>query len=163
MMDEPIYFYTKTGPFFELSNFAPFGFETEGAYWPTVEHYFQAQKFLHNAYRERIRKALTPRDARGLGQSREIPIRPDWDEVREDVMFHALRMKFKRPELRGLLISTGSRPLIEASPFDYFWGTGQDGSGLNRLGCLLQQLRAELQSDNGQHDGAPATPKPAQG
>lgn len=56
-MLEPIYFYTKTNPFFELSNFAPFGLEAEGVYWPTVEHYFQAQKFTDVGHQERIRKA----------------------------------------------------------------------------------------------------------
>jgi ribA/ribD-fused uncharacterized protein len=160
-MNEPIYFYTKTGLFFELSNFAPFGFEAEGVYWPTVEHYFQAQKFLDDTYRERIRKASTPRDARGLGQSREFPLRPNWDGVREEVMFRALRMKFRHPELRALLVNTGSRTLVEASPFDYFWGAGQDGSGLNRLGRLLEQLRAELRSADDQHDAAPDAPKSA--
>jgi N-glycosidase YbiA len=160
-MDQPIYFYTKTGAFFELSNFAPFGFEAYGVYWSTVEHYFQAQKFLDNAHRERIRKAASPRDARALGQSRQFPLRPGWDEAREEVMLYALRLKFKRPELRRILVNTGSRPLVEASPFDYFWGAGQDGSGLNRLGRLLEQVRTELQSADDQHDGAPDTLKPA--
>lgn len=143
-MDEPIYFYTKTGSFFELSNFAPYGFETDGAYWPTVEHYFQAQKFTDRAYQERIRKASTPREARALGQSRSLPIRSNWESVREEVMLYALRLKFQRPELKTLLLGTGTRPLVEASPFDHYWGAGQDGSGKNRLGLLLEQVRGEL-------------------
>jgi ribA/ribD-fused uncharacterized protein len=148
MVDEPIYFYTKAGPFFELSNFAPFGFECDGVYWPTVEHYFQAHKFTDPAYRERIRDARTPRDARTLGQSRQLPIRHDWELVREEVMLKALRLKFKRSELRESLLGTAQRQLVEASPFDYFWGTGQDGSGQNRLGCLLEQVRGELESQS---------------
>jgi hypothetical protein len=144
-MDEPIYFYTKSGTFFELSNFAPFGFECDGVYWPTVEHYFQAQKFTDHTCRERIRNARTPRDARTLGQSRQFPIRPDWDLVREEVMLKAIRLKFKHPELRACLLGTATHPLVEASPFDYFWGAGQDGSGQNRLGHLLEQVRRELQ------------------
>jgi predicted NAD-dependent protein-ADP-ribosyltransferase YbiA (DUF1768 family) len=35
---DPIYFYSKTVEYFELSNFSPHGFELDGAYWPTVEH-----------------------------------------------------------------------------------------------------------------------------
>lgn len=141
---EPIYFYTRSMPFFELSNFCPPGLEDKGIYWPTVEHYFQAHKFVDPAFRERIRRAATPKDARELGRSRAYPIRPDWDAVREDVMRHALRLKFAKGPVRDLLRSTGQRPLIEASPFDDFWGAGQDGSGRNRLGQLLEQVRSEL-------------------
>ena len=144
-MNEPIYFYTKAGPFYELSNFAPFGFECDGVFWPTVEHFFQAQKFTEPTYRERIRVARTPRDARSLGQSRQFQIRPEWESVREEIMLKALRLKFQRPELKATLLSTGQSPLVEASPFDYFRGAGQDGSGQNRLGRLLEQVRQELQ------------------
>ena len=148
MKEEPIYFYTKNDPFHELSNFAPLGFEADGAYWPTVEHFFQAQKFLDTAYREQIRRAPGPREARSLGQSRAMPIRQDWDSVREQRMYEALCLKFQRPALRTLLLSTGSRRLIEASPFDHFWGAGQDGSGQNRLGHLLEKLRVQIAADN---------------
>lgn len=141
---DTIYFYTKNDPFFELSNFAPFGFECDGVYWPTVEHFFQAQKFLDPEHRELIRRASSPRDARALGQSRVIPIRADWEAVREDVMYQALRLKFRRPALQALLLGTMGRPLVETSPFDHFWGAGQDGSGQNRLGHLLEQLRHEM-------------------
>ena len=143
MSTDPIYFYTKNDPFYELSNFAPFGLECDGAYWPTVEHFFQAQKFLDPERRERIRRASSPRDARALGQSRAIPIRADWDAVREDVMYRALHLKFRRPELHALLLGTMGRPLVESSPFDHIWGAGQDGSGQNRLGHLLERLRRE--------------------
>ena len=57
-MSEPIYFFGEDGPYRELSNFYPCGFEEDGVCWPTVEHYFQAQKFPGDenaAYRERIR------------------------------------------------------------------------------------------------------------
>lgn len=144
MTTEPVYFYTKNDPFYELSNFSPFGFECDSVYWPTVEHFFQAQKFLDPEHRERIRRASSPRDARALGQSRATPIRADWEAVREDVMYRALRLKFQRPELLALLLGTVGRPLVEASPFDHFWGAGQDGSGQNRLGHLLERLRQEL-------------------
>ncbi|WP_018607831.1 NADAR family protein [Uliginosibacterium gangwonense] len=144
-MNEPIYFYTKSGPFYELSNFAPYGFALDGAYWPTVEHYFQAQKFTDAAYKERIRTAKKPKEARALGQSRQHPIHPEWDLLREQVMLKALRLKFENPKLRDILRSTGQAALVEASPFDYFWGAGHDGSGQNRLGRLLEQIRQEIQ------------------
>jgi ribA/ribD-fused uncharacterized protein len=142
-VDDPIYFYTKTGPYFELSNFAPFGLETGGLYWPTVEHYFQAQKFADRTYRERIRQAPTPKEAHALGQGRSVPIRSDWEIVRDDVMLSGLRIKFTRAEVRQLLLSTNDRRLVEASA-DPYWGGGSDGMGRNRFGELLMQVRREL-------------------
>jgi len=145
-LHEPIYFYSKTMAFWGLSNFSPPGIEVEGEFWPTVEHFFQAQKFNEHEVRERIRRAPSPKEARALGQSRSFAIRPDWDTVREDVMLQALRLKFLVPKARDLLLSTGNRTLIESSPFDYFWACGQDGTGKNRLGHLLMLVRQELRT-----------------
>ena len=134
-------------PYWGLSNFSPPGFEADGSFWPTVEHFFQAQKFADPEIRERIRRALTPKEARSLGQSRSFPVRGDWDDVRESVMLRGLRLKFRVPAARALILSTQDRPLVESSPFDYFWAAGQDGSGQNRLGQLLVQVRDELCND----------------
>lgn len=142
--DEPIYFYSKTMPFWGLSNFSPLEIEVEGEFWPTAEHFFQAQKFNDREVRERIRRAPTPKEARALGQSRSFAIRSDWDTVREDVMLKALRLKFLVPKARDMLFSTGTRTLIESSHFDYFWACGQDGTGQNRLGQLLMLVCKEL-------------------
>jgi predicted NAD-dependent protein-ADP-ribosyltransferase YbiA (DUF1768 family) len=62
-------------------------------------------------------------------------------------MLRGLRLKYRVPAARELLLSTQDRPLVESSPFDYFWAAGQDGSGPNRLGQLLVQVRDELCSD----------------
>jgi len=88
-----IYFYSQTDPFGEFSNFAPFGVEMDGVWWRTVEHYFQAMKFDDGEYRERIRKASTPKDAKALGRTRDIPIRSDWDVARDAVVLEAVRRK----------------------------------------------------------------------
>jgi ribA/ribD-fused uncharacterized protein len=81
--------------YFELSNFSPHGFKLDRAYWPTVEHYFQAQKFPDNPdYQEKIRIAPTPKDAKQLGRSRKAPIHADWEAVKDHVMRKALRAKF---------------------------------------------------------------------
>ena len=130
--------------FWGLSNFSPPGIEVDGVFWPTVEHYFQAQKFSDPTVRERIRHAPTPKEARALGQSRSLALRVDWDNIREEVMLKGLRLKFQIQKARELLLSTGTRTLVESSPFDYFWACGQDGSGQNRLGHLLMLIREEL-------------------
>src|SRR5262249_30875441 len=128
MMTDPIRLYSKIAGYHQLSTFAPFMLEAQGVYWPTLEHYFQAQKFpeaVSAPCREKIRAAKTPKEAKALGRTRNIAIRPDWEEVRDGVMLAALRKKFAAGELRELLRATGDRPLVEASPFDSYWGCGR--------------------------------------
>lgn len=143
---EPVYFYSKTTAFYELSNFSPHGFQLDGVFWPTVEHYFQGQKFPSDpAYQEKIRQARTPKEAKSLGRSRKVPLRSDWEQVKDEVMRRGLRAKFTaHPKLKTLLLETGTRQLIENAPSDYYWGCGRNGSGKNRLGVLLMELRTEL-------------------
>ncbi len=140
-----IYFYAQTDPYAEFSNFAPYGVEMQGQWWRTVEHYFQAQKFHDADYREKIRKANRPKDAKALGMTRKLPLRTDWEEVKDTLMLEAVRVKFRTHEApRALLLSTGAQEIVENAPMDYYWGGGQDGTGLNRLGQILMQVRDEL-------------------
>ncbi len=143
---EAIAFYSKSNDYFEFSNFSPHGFEVEGTYWPTVEHFFQAQKFPDQPdYQEKIRQAPAPAVAKSLGRTRAIPLRADWEDVKETVMLEALHAKFQtHPGLRLLLLETGERLLIEKAPADSYWGSGRTGTGKNRLGVLLMQVRDEL-------------------
>ncbi|MEJ6389129.1 NADAR family protein [Gymnodinialimonas ulvae] len=148
-MDNPdtIYFYAQTDPYAEFSNFAPYGVEMEGTYWRTVEHYFQAMKFHDAAYRERIRTASKPKDAKALGMTRHLPIRPDWDAVKDGIMYTAVSRKFRtHPAPRALLLATGDADIVENAPMDYYWGGGQDGTGLNKLGRILMRVRSDLRA-----------------
>lgn len=142
-----IYFYAQTDPYAEFSNFAPFGVEMDGQWWRTVEHYFQAQKFHDAAYREKIRKSNRPKDAKALGMTRKIPLRTDWEEVKDGLMLDAVRVKFAtHAGPRNVLLGTGDEDIVENAPMDYYWGGGQDGTGLNRLGQILMQVRADLRT-----------------
>ena len=85
-----IYFYSTTDKYGYLTNFSRHGFYLDGRYWPTVEHYFQAQKFSGTEYEERVRKATTPREAKRLGNDRSRPLRSDWGQVKNDVMKRAI-------------------------------------------------------------------------
>lgn len=151
MANNEIRFYSTFGGsvYATFSNFHCAPFLCDGKSWPTVEHYFQAQKFPNAAYRETIRKALTPTLAKRLGNVRYgQKLRVDWEEVKEPVMCAALRAKFtSHPHLSDLLLNTGDKKLVEASPRDYYWGGGCDGTGQNRLGVLLMELREELRDE----------------
>ncbi len=143
-MAKAIYFFSKSEKYFELSNFANDSFKVDGVSWPTMEHYFQAMKFIGTDQYDKIRNAVSPKQAKDLGQTRIVPIREDWDNVKEEIMLNGLREKFKIPELKELLLKTGKKELIENSPYDRYWGIGKDGKGKNRLGVLLMQVRQEI-------------------
>lgn len=138
----PIEFSSKSPSYKELSNFHKAKFLLDGKEWPTVEHYFQAQKFPTSPeYQETIRGASEPTKAKSLGASKEIPIRNDWDTYRDEVMKKALNAKFEQnPNLKTLLLSTTGRPLVEDTS-DPYWGQGRTKKGTNRLGLLLMELR----------------------
>ena len=61
-----IYFYLQAEkPYGVFSNFSPHGFVLDGRYYPTSEHYFQAQKFVGSpADYEAIATAPAPKISR---------------------------------------------------------------------------------------------------
>jgi ribA/ribD-fused uncharacterized protein len=78
-----------------------------------------------------------------------------WDQFREGVVLRGNVLKFAQDEgLRELLVETGDRELVEASPTDRIWGIGftrdkAPGSnremwGLNLLGKALVGARERL-------------------
>ena len=143
-----VYFYSTNEPLGEFSNFAAYGVEMNGLWWATVEHYFQAQKFEDAAYQDKIRTASDPKRAADLGRSRAMPLRADWEQVKDNVMAEAVLKKFQtHPALRALLLATGEQDIVENAPGDYYWGCGKDGSGQNRLGRILEQVRELLRED----------------
>jgi N-glycosidase YbiA len=145
-MSMPIHFYRERDPWGEFSNFSPHPITLDDQRWPTTEHYFQAQKFAAPKLQAQIRDAKGPGDAARLGR-RLSGLRPDWEDVKEQVMLDALQAKFtQHPKLAALLLSTGDAPLVERTKNDHYWGDGGDGSGRNRLGVLLMQLRDELRA-----------------
>ncbi|KAF7142587.1 hypothetical protein RHSIM_Rhsim05G0170800 [Rhododendron simsii] len=152
-----IFFYKTWDPYGAFSNFSPHAIQMtdeSGNYlsWPSVEHYYQAHKFwgVNNAEArncvEAIRSAKSPEEAARMGRTmqRQHPdlVRSDWESVKIDVMYRALKCKFSvYPHLNSMLLSTAGCVLVEASPHDLFWGGGREGEGLNYLGRLLMQER----------------------
>jgi ribA/ribD-fused uncharacterized protein len=130
-----------------FSNFAPYPVRLDRVEWPTSEHYFQAQKFTDAETREAIRGAPSPMEAAELGRSRARSLRRDWETVKVDVMREAVLAKFtQHPDLRRTLLATGDAALVEHTRRDAFWGDGGDGSGRNKLGRVLMEVRARLRA-----------------
>ena len=143
-----IEFYSTTGDYGAFSNFSRHSIFLKKKRWRTTEHYFQAQKFAGEPDEEEIRGANTPMIAARMGRERKRPLRRDWESVKERIMLDALRAKFTQHEdLRELLLATGDAVLVEHTANDSYWGDGGDGSGKNRLGRLLMQVRDELRTE----------------
>ncbi|MDB6174435.1 MAG: Swarming motility protein ybiA [Chthoniobacteraceae bacterium] len=144
-----IYFYDAVGPYGNLSNSSPHPLLLEGRFWVTVEHYFQAQKFTDPQHQETIRNAVSPVSAGRLARKLADAVRADWEEVMEKVMREGLMAKFtQHHDLRRFLLSTGTLMLIAHTESDWYWGDGGDGSGLNRLGFMLMEVRESLKSES---------------
>jgi N-glycosidase YbiA len=145
-----IYFYKVWQPYGCFSNFSPHGIQIHGTYWTTVEHYYQAQKFVGSidaVIIPMIQAASTPEEAAALGRCCTRKLRPDWDFVKVKVMQEAVLKKFlTHSEIREILLSTGNETLVENSPNDYFWGCGAEQTGQNYLGKILMGVRAEIRN-----------------
>jgi hypothetical protein len=143
-----IYFYKINEAYGCFSNFSHYGFELDGKWWMTSEHYFQAQKFHNTKYEEMVRLLDNPMKAAEMGRDRNLPLRKDWEEVKDDVMEKAVLEKFKQnKEIREVLLSTDQDSIVEKTTDDYYWGCGKDGSGQNKLGKILMCVREKIRSE----------------
>lgn len=147
-------FYHSDQPWGELSNFSGHAVFLRGKVWPTVEHFYQAQKFAGVEHEESIRCCRSPALAKQRAAEHAEFRRRDWDSLKEEVMLEALRAKFgQHPDLRRRLLATRERLLAEHTDRDRYWGDAGDGTGRNRLGLLLMQVRAEIQRVEGLDEG----------
>lgn len=150
---ETIYFYRTKDTYGDFSNFASFPIELDGMVWPTSEHYFQAQKFVGQPFVDAIRAEISPMKAAQMARQQH-GLRSDWDAVKEDVMRKALYAKFtQHRSLRALLLGTGAAVLVEQTKNDSYWADGGDGTGMNRLGILLMELRSQLSQEKNEMEG----------
>ena len=130
------------GEFHWLSNFYSCPVPFEGLTFSNSEAAFQAAKSLD--MKERVKFVdLAAGQSKKLG--RRVELRPDWEDVKIDIMRQVLKSKFtQNPELKAKLIATGDAELIEGNNWnDTFWGVCR-GKGRNHLGKLLMEVRAEL-------------------
>ena len=57
------------------------------------------------------------------------------------------RQKASSAKLWAVAVSpVGKVSVAETAPTDYYWGVGRDGTGQNRLGKIMERIRAELRA-----------------
>jgi|SaaInlV_100m_DNA_5_1039725.scaffolds.fasta_scaffold04409_2 ribA/ribD-fused uncharacterized protein len=134
-----------------LSAWSKHAIYIEDLEWPSVEHYRQAMKFENAEYREKIRAAQHPKDAKRLGELWWKRKKSSWKSEREIYMTRGMYIKCKtHPEVTETLMASDDLPILDTSNFDYFWGCGRDGRGANRFGAVLTDIRAKLRAETRQ-------------
>lgn len=166
-----INFYDPKDSWGVFSNYYPSPITVDGLRYPTVEHYFQSQKFTGSPraeeYSRLIASQSTPNKAKVLAnqqikggykwvqdlnaiirQYSDVTLRPDWEDVKDNVMRKGVYQKFKQnPELRNVLLSTGDAILVEHTSRDSYWGDGGNDRGRNQLGRTLMEVRSLLRGE----------------
>lgn len=142
------YYVARTDVKHPLSAYSRFGFELEGAEWPSVEHYYQGMKFEEGEIRESIRSADHPAEALKLAKANKKLARKDWSKVRQVMMTRAVYMKCRtHQKIAEVLIATGDKQIVEITMYDYYWGCGRDGRGHNVFGKVLMAVRDKLMQE----------------
>ena len=131
-----------------LSNFYPSTIVLEELTFPTVEHAFQAYKCKDPKDRVAFTKNISPAEAKRMG--RKVSLRKDWEDIKDDIMFSCLLIKFKDERLKQMLLETGDTFLVEGTLWhDSYWGDCYCESctnikGQNKLGYMLMEIRDKL-------------------
>jgi type I restriction enzyme S subunit len=164
--EDCVVFHKTKEAFGGLSNMAAgFPLEVEGVSIRTSEALYQACRFPHKPDLQRlIISERSPMAAKMRGKPFRHETRADWEDVRVAVMRWCLRVKLLRnwTTFSQLLAETGSRPIVEQSRKDRFWGAVPIASdaleGQNILGRLLMELRELLESSASAAEISPLAP-----
>ena len=159
---------TTDAAFFWMPDDVPYGgfshwyhanmLDDEGNKFPTVEHYMmyhKAKLFGDKVVAEDILCMQTPDEAKAAGRRVQGFDKELWTARREQIVFDGNFLKFtQHKQLQALLLRTGKKPLVEASPEDRLWGIGysaadaeqhRDKWGQNLCGKAIERVREKLQ------------------
>lgn len=127
-----------------LSNFfrtpEPIKLDEEWGYIST-EHAYMSMKSNDVQWKEFCRD--TEKASVVKTESYKIALRPDWEDIKVDVMRRCLRIKFSQEPLRTQLLATENCHIEEGNNHgDEYWGVSlETGVGKNMLGILLMETR----------------------
>jgi ribA/ribD-fused uncharacterized protein len=149
---EAVYYFKGNYGF--LSNF----YLTPVNGYPSSENNYQAEKTTDEKIKAEFRNPLMT-SAMAKRYGRTLKIRPDWDEIKDQVMLEIVREKFRNSRLQSLLLQTSTKYLFEGNNWhDVYWGVcdGRHANyseapahpdlsiGENKLGKILERVRFEI-------------------
>ena len=144
-----------------LSQWFPLDFEVDGVRYRHAEGFMMSEKarlFGDHAMAERIAAAEHPGEAKKLGRQVRGFDEATWQRECFRIVARGNLAKFdQHDDLRGYLLGTAPKVLVEASPVDRIWGIGlaaddpkaqapSEWRGTNLLGFALMAVRDELAS-----------------
>lgn len=159
----PVFFWRQNEiPYGVFCQWYPSRFtDQNGVVWQNMEQYIMGKKaelFKDQRSYDRIRQDSTPSRCKAVGRQVSNFDEKIWKKKAPLLAYIGNSMKFEQNiKLREILLSTGERPLYEASPLDRIWGIGLDAKlaagsdpnefpGTNLLGKALMKVRAKLQN-----------------
>ena len=126
------------------------------------EQYMMAQKallfgdtFAHTC----IMETRNPKEQKAFGRKVKNFDVTVWNQNKVRIVYEANYAKFSQNEnMKGALMATGDKVLVEASPYDRVWGIGMSEDtarltpakfwlGENLLGRIITQVREDLKDD----------------
>lgn len=144
-----------------FSNLFPSPFIYQTRLYNCNEQYYQERKALFFKDFKIARKIMYEKDPikiKALGNNIKNYNREVWRSIAPKIMYEGLKIKFTtHPQLKQMLLNTGTGTLIEANPWDNFWGSGvpfkppynyypHSFFGNNIMGKSLEKLRNELKN-----------------
>ena len=96
----------------------------------------------------KIANAKTPKIASTIGRDRNLNLRSDWEEIKQNIMYDAVYFKFKQnKDILRKLLDTGNAELVEATVKENYWGCGPNNDGQNNYGKILVRVRKQLRTE----------------
>jgi ribA/ribD-fused uncharacterized protein len=124
--------------------------------------YCKAGRFHDKETQRRVLATTSPKEQKRLGKLTAGFTDASWDEVKSAVVVAGTIAKFgQNPKLKGKLLATGDRLLVEAASRDRVWGIGYTAKhamsyrqhwGENRLGKALMEAREHLRQEDAKRD-----------
>lgn len=136
-------------------------FQVKGTTYICPEQYMMEQKallFQDTETASKIMKTNNPAEHQKLGRQIKNFDQTLWDANKERIVYEGNVARFTQSEeCRKLLLETGDKILVEASPRDCIWGIGlskddpraldeNSWRGQNLLGKILTRVRDEIKS-----------------
>ncbi|KAK4547746.1 hypothetical protein LTR36_000704 [Oleoguttula mirabilis] len=160
----PLWFWREfEEPYGFLSQWYECAFEVDGVTYLTAEMWMMIQKaklFGDEEIAQQMMETTVPAEHQALGRKAKGFDRKKWDghksRIVEEGNYHKLTKSKGKPEIRQLLLDTGDRELVEASPTDRIWGVGfgaaeaeanREQWGENRLGKAIMAVRDRLRQE----------------
>ncbi|KAH7380798.1 hypothetical protein BKA66DRAFT_419836 [Pyrenochaeta sp. MPI-SDFR-AT-0127] len=160
---KPVYFWRPNDGNGYLGQWYWSEFTVDGETYATAEMWMMVQKarlFNDEAIAKKMLATTDPKTHKGLGRKVKNFDGKRWDDEKlrivEEGNYHKFTISEDAANLRTMLMATGDRELVEASPLDKIWGVGfgENNAGANRhrwgqnlLGIAVMNVRARLREE----------------